>query len=510
VQLKKTSTGYSLEKYGLIELLPEVIVDREFMDRGALVENLRKVVEDSGIQEKKVSTVIAGKNVIIKKLMTKTPKRKEYQRVVQQLTQDNVPFDLKEIVIDAKKLREEDENTEFMIVGAKNEILYPMVDVLKEVGLVPCTADIIPFVLQAAYQKSISNEGAYLLMNIGFEHTLLVVIKDGHYFFDEEIPLGTRNFIEEIQRVCGVAADAAAQVLYGREVKDVGEPEATKAIGTASKRLLSRMERLLPEVSEWKAVIIGGGGAGISGVQKTFSDRFSASCEIVDPLKDMAGSKYPEESSMFDIAVGLAISRLEGIGVNLLPSEERVEERSRIVQALDQGLIFYSVVTTALILGIIGLSLSAKERKIEREIEDMRIQQEKLTDRVKEVKGLMAKESEIATKVRVIQDLSKHKFARVKLLDEVNRLIPHYTWLVALSEGLAESAGIKISVRGITTSNFAVSSFMKNLENSPSFTEVKLMYTQRGAIGETKTTEFEIAAAFKEQMEDSSAGKPSR
>lgn len=499
VQLKKKPVGYSLEKYGLVELLSEVIVDREFMDRDALIENLIKVVENSRIEDKKVSTVISGKNVIIKKLLTKVPKKKEFQNRVQLLAKENIPFDLKEVVIDAKSLKQEGENVELVIVGAKNELLYPLVDVLKEADLIPYTADITPFVVQAAYQRHIGKEGTYLILNIGFEHILLVIIKDGYYFFDEEIPTGTRTFIEEIQRVCGVGADIAVELLYGKPVKDIKEAEVSKAITTAFKRLLTRMERILPEIPDLRAIILGGGGADISGIREIFANQFNTRCEIVDPLKDIKCTQgIPPTPHMFDIAIGVAISKLEGIGVNLLPKEERVVERNKVLQALDQGLIFYSVVITSLIVGMIGFGLTRKQHRIEDEIRNMKAQQEVLTDKVKEVKELMQKEQEISTKVKVIQDLSKYRYARVKLLDEINRLLPLYTWLVALNEEFADTMGIIILMHGITTSNFAVSNFMKNLETSPYFKQVNLLYTQKKEIAETSTTEFEIRAQFRE------------
>lgn len=499
VQLKKKPGGYSLEKYGLIELLPEVIVDREFMDRSSLIENLRKVVENSGIEEKKVSTVISGKNVIIKKLSTRVHKKKDFQSVIQSLAKENIPFDLKEVVIDAKTLKREENNLELVIVGAKNELLYPLVDVLKEVNLTPYTVDITPFALQIAYERYIDKKGTYLLLNIGFEHIILTVIKDGYYFFNEEIPLGTRTFIEEIQRVCGVGADIAAEVLYGKPIEDINEADVSKAITTAFQKVLTRIERILFEISDLEAIILSGGGAVISGIEETFANQFNTRCEIVDPLKDIECPRgVPATPHIFDIAIGVAISKLEDVGMNLLPKEERVVERSKVLQAIDQGLIFYSLVVTGVFIGVMEVMLNRQQSKMEREIVDMKDRQEALTDKVKEVKELMQREQEIAAKIKVIQDLSKHRYARVKLLDEINRLLPPYTWLVALNEELADTKGIKILLHGITTSNFAVSDFMRNLETAPNFNEVRLLYTQRKEIMETPTTEFEIRAQFRE------------
>ncbi len=498
-QVKKTVGGYSLEKYGKIELLPEVIVDREVMDQGALIENLRKVIEESKIGEKKVSTVISGKNVIIKKLITKIPRKREEKEVLGALAKENIPFDLKDVVVDFKKLKEKDENLELVMVGAKNEVLYPLIDVLKEAELLPHNIDIHPFILQSAYQKYITTEGAYLLVNIGFEHILITLIRNGDYVFDDEIPMGVRTFIEEIQRVCGVGAVEATKMLQGKEVQDVKEKDMERAKNTTTKRLLSRIERLLPETTELKLIILGGGGAGIPGIKEIFAKEFNTNCEIGNPLREMeCEENIPEHPYQFDIAIGLAISKLERTGVNLLPFEERIEERNKLLQALDQGLPFYSFIVSALILSLVVLGLTKKQHRIQREIEDMKVQQETLIPKATEVRELMQKDKEVRTKVKVIQDLSEHKYGRVKLLDEINHLLPGYTWLVALNEESADSASVSILLRGITTSNLAVSEFMRRLENSVYFNNVELQYTKRDEIGGTETTEFEIRTRFKE------------
>jgi len=114
------------------------------------------------------------------------------------------------------------------------------------------------------------------------------------------------------------------------------------------------------------------------------------------------------------------------------------------------------------------------------------------------VRSLISKEKEILTKIEVMQDLSKYKYERVKLLDDINRLLPDYTWLNALNEESADSSGINILLIGVTTSNFAVSEFMRRLEQSPNFKDINLSYTKSGEISGIETTEFEIKAKFRE------------
>lgn len=501
-QVKKELGTYVLEKCGAIELLPDIIVDREVMDRESLVENIKHLIEESGIEGRKVSTFIAGKNVILKKLEAKMPKRKEFPKLVEKLAQENIPFDLKEVIIDYKKLSEQPDKIEFLLIGAKREFIYPLIDILKEVKLLPYNIDIPPFALKTVYEKNnyIEKEGAYLLINIGFEHTFVIGVKDGRYLFDDEVSFGVRSFVEEVQRICNISAKDAELILSGKEIEGEAPKDVTKPIDNTSKRLISRIERILPSrVSEWNKVIIGGGGAHISGFKEALGASFNTECEIGNPLKELeCETTLPEVPELFDLAIGLAISKLEKTNANLLPIEERISERSKFLIFLELWLPIYVPAFVALLCGIIGLNLTHKKGSISQEIKSMEQQQRDLAPRVAEIKELIRKESATSKKIKVIQELNTHKYTRIKLLDEINLLLPKYTWLIALNELSIDSIGVNILVHGITTDNFAVSNFMRRLENAPHFDNVDLSYTQREEIGETETTEFEIKMRFSE------------
>lgn len=502
-QVKRKGSKYSLEKYGVIKLLPEIIVDREIMDREVLVESFKNLIKESGLERKTVSIVTAGKNVIAKKVEFKTPKARDFNDAIQKLAQENIPFNLKEVVIDYKKLREKQGKTELLLIGVKNESIYPWIDVLKESGFVPANIDIAPIVLQAIYKANnyIKKEGSCLIVNVGFEHTLVMIVKDNCYLMDDEIPLGVRSFIEEIQRVCGVRAEEATRIIRGEKIEGVNDEAVSNAIDTTAKRLLNRIERVLPEMSEWSSIVIGGGGASIKEIRQIFSEHFKIECEIGNPLKEVeCNITPPEVPNAFDIAIGLAISKLEKVNINLLPIEERPVEKNKLKEFIRSGFPIYIPVFIFLILGAIGMNLIVKQKRIENEIKEMELQQKELAPKVAEVQALIKREKAISEKIEVIKKLSTSKYLRIKFLDEINRLIPEYTWLTSINEdNIVDSLGaINFTARGVTTSNFAVSNFMQRLEASQCFIDVKLSFTQRNEIAGTETTEFEIKLKFVE------------
>jgi len=88
------------------------------------------------------------------------------------------------------------------------------------------------------------------------------------------------------------------------------------------------------------------------------------------------------------------------------------------------------------------------------------------------------------------------------LLDELNKLITPNTWFTYLKEEKTDSLGLHLVLRGVTTSNLSVSSFMKWMQESLYFIDVNLSYTQMREINGIETTEFEIKGVFQNRREN--------
>ena len=497
VEIVEDSSGYILERYGVRELPTGVVVDRDIMDRDALIENIWVVINDANITEKNVALIVPSKDVIIKSVSMKKVGRGELQKKVEELAEANIPFNLNEISLDFKILEGKKGTQTILLVAAKNEAIYPLIDTVRDAGLSPAILDVMPFVLQNAFQVSgyISHKEVYGIVNIGFERTSIVFIKDGAYYSDQDIAMGVRTFIEAIQKTLSIPFDKAAAVLQGETYNIKGE-DVDNAINSTADKLLKRIERgSLSILKKCKKVILSGGGANIAGIRNIFAGKFEV--EIGNPLNGFRHKELDIPSHTLDIAVGLALSKLskERIGVNLLPLDERPVEKSKAVEILKSAFPIYIVGGTLLILAGLSVVLSQKENRLRKDVDNMRAIQLSLQSKVQAVNELMQKSRDISLKVKVIEELEKDKFIRVQLLDELNRLITPNTWLTSIKEE-GFGSGLHIVFRGITTSNLAVSNFMRRLDNSVHFKEVKLSYTRMKEIDGIKTTEFEIKGVF--------------
>lgn len=90
---------------------------------------------------------------------------------------------------------------------------------------------------------------------------------------------------------------------------------------------------------------------------------------------------------------------------------------------------------------------------------------------------LTARRDSIAQRVAIIQDIDAGRFTWAHVMDEVGRALPDYTWLTEVAQVQAEPLQIRLA--GGAGSNFAVTTFMQNLEASRFLREVTLERTEQ-------------------------------
>lgn len=507
VELAERIRGYTLKGCGTMSLPPEVIVNGEVMDRELLVDNIETLVRQSGIEEKNVVVAISGKNVIIKKVVTEKPPKGQLPQTIENLVRENVPFDLDEVSVDSGVLKEQDGNIEVVLTTAKNEAIYSLINIVRDAGLTPVAIDTTPFALQNVCQVNdyITDSGTYALIDIGFETTSVTVIKDGFYYYSQDIPTGVCSvcsFTEALQKLLGISSEEALSILQGKAIEGAASTKAPHMIKSTSQKLAEQIDKLFVDVlpeRELTKLILSGGGAKIPKLREFLAEAFNVPCEIVDPLRNIY---YNSETSVpqhpLDVATGLALSRFSGakLSANLLPLEERVVEKTKVRKFLKAAVPLYSLLGTFAILLVISSELTRKENKLRKDIKTIKVEKEFFQEKIAMIDDMKQKQKDIKTKVEFTQDLEKERFTRVQLLDEINRLLPGYTWLTSLAEEESSDKGLSISLTGVTTTNLSVSNFMTRMQRSPYFDDVRLSYTRKGEMGGQEITEFEIKAVF--------------
>ena len=144
--------------------------------------------------------------------------------------------------------------------------------------------------------------------------------------------------------------------------------------------------------------------------------------------------------------------------INLLPWREELRTQQRL--DFIKGIVLAVVVT----LGILGYIYSHYEGAItdqKARNKFLATQNSLLDKKIQEIKELEAKESNLLSKMKVIQNLQGSRPEIVHLFSEIAKTVPDGVFLTKFTQ-----AGNRLTFDGKAQSNARVSAYMKNIEAS--------------------------------------------
>ena len=171
------------------------------------------------------------------------------------------------------------------------------------------------------------------------------------------------------------------------------------------------------------------------------------------------------------------------IKINLLPKEAR-----KRVGLGEQ--IF--IIVLVLILNFVGIGFywSYLNGVIEQKQADIARTQQRLDELKKvidEINKFEAQRQALEQKLKVIEKLEKEQRLPVRLLDEVYITLEDDLWLNSFTQ-----RGEDLSVKGSALSHPILSNYMRKLDDSPYFDQVRLIVAQTRRIGTQDVRDFQI------------------
>ncbi|MBN1885787.1 MAG: PilN domain-containing protein [Candidatus Krumholzibacteriota bacterium] len=178
------------------------------------------------------------------------------------------------------------------------------------------------------------------------------------------------------------------------------------------------------------------------------------------------------------------------IRINLLPPEERAKKREfRLPEMSTVYLVAGVVVFFAAIL-VIGFMQHHQVRVLEGKIETAKEESRKLAPQLAKIKQITREREEVDRRLNLITSLDRHRYFRVKLLNDISMKTPENCWLTDIQE-LSPN---RYSIDGVTFSNYTVADMISNLETSGLFTQVDLTIAEMGQIKDRQVMKFTLSA----------------
>jgi type IV pilus assembly protein PilN len=181
------------------------------------------------------------------------------------------------------------------------------------------------------------------------------------------------------------------------------------------------------------------------------------------------------------------------IKINLLPYREKEQKEN-----LQRQIVIFSgvLILVFLILASVYLYVSISINGLEKKIQEAEAKLVVLDKKVGDIEGFKRDKKDVEQKLGVIKTLEGNRLYPVRMLDELNLLVPaKEAWLEKLTE-----AGQDLRIEGMARDNGTVALMMKNLEKASFVKSVDLVATREKEVAGVKLQQFTLSCVVKKGL----------
>ena len=325
VQLKGSGKSYSLSKFGMVPLPPEVIVEGAVMDANRVSEAIKELLASLKVKTKEVVLSVSGSSVIIKRVSIGDMTDEELAESIKWEAEQYIPFSIDDVNVDFQKLGPgaTEGQADVLLVAVKKDKINDYVNLVKDAGLEPVVVDVDAFALANMYELNYEAEGGITaLLNMGASVTNINVLRDGVSIFTRDITVGGNKYAEALQRDAGLSYEDAEKVKRGESVDGADREQVNGIMSAVTEEIVGQIQqsfdffRSTTGSDRVSRVLVAGGCAKIPDFTRVLSERLEIPADTINPFKNIkVDPKHFDAGFIGDsaplaaIAVGLAMRR---------------------------------------------------------------------------------------------------------------------------------------------------------------------------------------------------------
>ena len=333
LELSKAGNRYRVESYAVVPLPQDAVIDKNIANIDVVADAIKLAVKQSGSKEKNACVAVAGSSVMTKTIqMPAALTEEDLGEQIMVEADQYVPYALDEVNLDFEVQGKNEHNPDMvdvLLAASRRENVDDRVEALTKAGLRAKIVDVEAFAMENAFSllvdqlrstdklsKRTSDKQTVAIADIGSTMTTLNVLHNGRTVYVREQSFGGKQLTEEIQRRYGLSYEEAGSAkrqggLPDNYVTDVLEPFKQAMVQQISRALQFFVSSSANR--EVDAIILAGGCASISGLDKIVEKNIGISAYIANPFINMAlsGRIKPQNLSndapAMMIACGLAL-----------------------------------------------------------------------------------------------------------------------------------------------------------------------------------------------------------
>jgi type IV pilus assembly protein PilM len=327
VQIKELKGKYILQKFGIKQLEPEVIVDGTVMDAGRVIDAIKELVQEQGIKVKNVALSVSGHAVIVKKISLPQTPDDQMEAKVKEAAEQYIPFDINEVNLDWFVLNQEEKTEDgqtqmgVLLVAAKKDKVNELTEIARGAGLIPKVLDVDAFAIENMYGINYETKPEELtaLVNVGASVMNVNIIKGNVSVFTRDIAVGGHRYAEALQRDLGVTAEEAEAAQQGKLKEGLDATTVKGIIDGINAEVASEIARTVDyfksvgtDAGDVTKIVLCGGCAKVAGLVAQLTERMGVPVEVANPFNqvDIAQSGL-DQAALADVAPQVAV----GVGL---------------------------------------------------------------------------------------------------------------------------------------------------------------------------------------------------
>lgn len=206
--------GSVLQNFVIRPTPARAIVGGELTDPAAISETVKQMWASLKTKRKAAAVGLWGTSVITKRITIPQMEEKLVGSQIRWEAEQYIPFDINEVNIDFKILKNfqsTPEAMEILLVAARQDVALLYQDIVQSSGLQCAVIDVGGFALANCYLNNWGTQKGQTvaLVNIGASITNFVVIENGEIVFCRDIPVGGMTYTTEIHKGMGISLEDA-------------------------------------------------------------------------------------------------------------------------------------------------------------------------------------------------------------------------------------------------------------------------------------------------------------
>lgn len=299
LQLSETGSGYRVEHFATEPVEKGVVVEKSVQDIEAVSSAIQRAVMNSGSQAKQCAIAVSGSAVFTKTIsLPANLAESDVESQVQVEANQYVPYPLDEVSLDFEILGPSPRNedmVDILLAASKSENVESRQDAIDAAGLKAKVVDVEAFAIANAFElmrerDGLSKSEAVGIFDIGYDLTMLLVLRNGRVIYTRDHPFGSQQLIDETMRRYDMNEEQAGFFERGEEGPEDFEEEVLEPFQLNIVHQISRALQFFASSNEYSpisTIYLSGGSASLQGIAEMVQQELGLTTRVADPVSGL-------------------------------------------------------------------------------------------------------------------------------------------------------------------------------------------------------------------------------